>query len=469
MAERADELLAVLELDGDAERTLIIDYSTGMRKKIGLATALLHAPRLLVLDEPFEAVDPVSAATLKAILRGFVAGGGSVLLSSHVMALVEQLCDTVAVMAKGSVVAEGPLDEVRGDRTLEESFVALVGADVAAGDGPVVVGVLISMKLAVMRRAATRPARELHARRRRARPRRRRRDDRRRDARARRHGDAHGPAGGDVRGLGARLDAGTRLRRPAGAAAEHFALAPDPAPPARRRPARSTAFVGITAASRSIAFARDGRVRGAPGRGARASSRCRAWSLQLALVIVLSRLAAELFAALSRSRVGGAISALITAALLVLASSGWIVFVAIDTVLAPGSPASSRSRVRALPSSWALLAVEAASRSDWAMAALRWRALRCWWRCWCWLWGAVARAAVGCAARSCAGPRAGGPAPWPGAVAAVLVKELPSWWRDPVRMQSRGRRAGVRGADLPVPLFFDSTHVPRLRRARSPR
>ena len=68
VGRRADELLAVLELDGDAERTLIIDYSSGMRKKIGLATALLHGPRLLVLDEPFEAVDPVSAATLKAIL-----------------------------------------------------------------------------------------------------------------------------------------------------------------------------------------------------------------------------------------------------------------------------------------------------------------------------------------------------------------------------------------------------------------
>ena len=104
--QRTEELLSVLELD-DAERTLVIEYSTGMRKKIGLATALLHAPRLLVLDEPFEAVDPVSAATIKTILRGFVAGGGSVVLSSHVMALVEQLCDHVAVIDKGKVVAAG--------------------------------------------------------------------------------------------------------------------------------------------------------------------------------------------------------------------------------------------------------------------------------------------------------------------------------------------------------------------------
>ena len=135
VSERAGELLAVLELDGDVERTLIIDYSSGMRKKIGLATALLHGPKLLVLDEPFEAVDPVSAATLKQILNRFVAGGGSVLLSSHVMPLVEQLCDTVAIMARGRVIAEGPLDEVRGTSTLEETFVELVGVDVGGADG----------------------------------------------------------------------------------------------------------------------------------------------------------------------------------------------------------------------------------------------------------------------------------------------------------------------------------------------
>ncbi|WP_067826404.1 ABC transporter ATP-binding protein [Actinomadura kijaniata] len=126
VARRAAELLALLELDR-ADRTLVIEYSTGMRKKIGLATALLHAPRLLVLDEPFEAVDPVSAATIKTILRGFVAGGGSIVLSSHVMALVEQLCDHVAVIDEGRVAAAGTLDEVRGGRSLEDTFVELVG------------------------------------------------------------------------------------------------------------------------------------------------------------------------------------------------------------------------------------------------------------------------------------------------------------------------------------------------------
>jgi ABC-2 type transport system ATP-binding protein len=102
---------------------------------IGLATALLHGPRLLVLDEPFEAVDPVSAAVIKRILKRFTASGGAVLLSSHVMALVEQLCDTVAIMDKGQVVAEGPVERVRGGRTLEETFVELVGRDAGNGDG----------------------------------------------------------------------------------------------------------------------------------------------------------------------------------------------------------------------------------------------------------------------------------------------------------------------------------------------
>jgi ABC-2 type transport system ATP-binding protein len=134
IAERAGELLSVLELTGDVERTLIIDYSAGMRKKIGLATALLHAPQLLVLDEPFEGVDPVAGAMLKRVLRRFTAWGGCVLLSSHAMALVEQLCDTVAVMARGRVIAQGPLETVRCGRPLEQAFIELAGADAGAGE-----------------------------------------------------------------------------------------------------------------------------------------------------------------------------------------------------------------------------------------------------------------------------------------------------------------------------------------------
>jgi ABC-2 type transport system ATP-binding protein len=131
---RAGELLEVLELDHEDDKQ-VIGYSTGMRKKLGLAVALLHAPRLLVLDEPFEAVDPVSAATIRTILHRFIAGGGSVVMSSHVMALVEQLCDRVAVVADGKVVAAGTVAEVQAGGSLEDAFVSLVGASTRGAEG----------------------------------------------------------------------------------------------------------------------------------------------------------------------------------------------------------------------------------------------------------------------------------------------------------------------------------------------
>ncbi len=123
---RRDDLLAALDL-GAAGSTLVADFSAGMAKKVGLACALVHAPRVLVLDEPFEAVDPVSGAAIRSILQSFVASGGTVVISSHVMALVERLCDRVAIVGGGRVLAEGSLDEVRGDGDLERRFVELVG------------------------------------------------------------------------------------------------------------------------------------------------------------------------------------------------------------------------------------------------------------------------------------------------------------------------------------------------------
>src|SRR5947209_19491511 len=98
-----------------------------MKKKIGLACALLHAPRLLVLDEPFEAVDPVSGALIRDILHRYVAGGGTVIFSSHVMEVVEKLCSHVAILAEGVIRAVGTVAEVRQGRDLEEVFVATVG------------------------------------------------------------------------------------------------------------------------------------------------------------------------------------------------------------------------------------------------------------------------------------------------------------------------------------------------------
>jgi ABC-2 type transport system ATP-binding protein len=127
VTDRTDRLLAALGLE-DAGDTLVVDYSAGMTKKIALACALVHGPRLLILDEPFEAVDPVSATTIRAILHEGVAGGGTVVMSSHVMELVERLCDHVAIVHQGRVVAAGALDDVRAGSTLEQRFVEAVGA-----------------------------------------------------------------------------------------------------------------------------------------------------------------------------------------------------------------------------------------------------------------------------------------------------------------------------------------------------
>jgi ABC-2 type transport system ATP-binding protein len=126
VASRVADLLRALDLANDAG-TLVVDYSAGMTKKIALASALIHAPRLLVLDEPFEAVDPVSAANIRDILHDYVASGGTVIVSSHVMDLVQRMCDHVAVIAQGNVLAAGTVDEVRGGVSLEDRFVELVG------------------------------------------------------------------------------------------------------------------------------------------------------------------------------------------------------------------------------------------------------------------------------------------------------------------------------------------------------
>ncbi len=126
--ERSAELLGVLGLT-EAADTLVVDYSHGMRKKIALAAALLHGPRILFLDEPFEAIDPVSARAIRGVLERYTDAGATVVFSSHVMELVERLCDRVAVMHLGRVVSEGSLEEVRGGRpSLEDAFVELVGA-----------------------------------------------------------------------------------------------------------------------------------------------------------------------------------------------------------------------------------------------------------------------------------------------------------------------------------------------------
>jgi ABC-2 type transport system ATP-binding protein len=126
IAQRTADLLVMMDMT-DAAGTLVIDYSAGMTKKIALACALVHAPRLLILDEPFESVDPVSSANIQDILAGYVAGGGTVIVSSHSMDLVQRLCDHVAIVSAGRLLVAGPVDEVRGGQPLQDRFVELVG------------------------------------------------------------------------------------------------------------------------------------------------------------------------------------------------------------------------------------------------------------------------------------------------------------------------------------------------------
>jgi len=123
---RAAQLLDVLDLTADAKR-LVADYSTGMRKKAALGCALIHNPSVLFLDEPLEGVDPISADVIRRLLTRMVGTGSTVLFSSHVMELVEQVCDHVSVIDKGKIVATGTTDEVRAGKTLQQAFIDLVG------------------------------------------------------------------------------------------------------------------------------------------------------------------------------------------------------------------------------------------------------------------------------------------------------------------------------------------------------
>ncbi len=123
---RATQLLDVLDLTADAKR-LVADYSTGMRKKAMLGCALIHNPSVLFLDEPLEGVDPVSADVIRRLLTRFTASGSTVLFSSHVMELVEQVCDHVSIIDHGRIVATGTTEQVRGGQTLQQAFIDLVG------------------------------------------------------------------------------------------------------------------------------------------------------------------------------------------------------------------------------------------------------------------------------------------------------------------------------------------------------
>nr|WP_291041188.1 ABC transporter ATP-binding protein [Herbiconiux sp.] len=124
--QRSEDLATAFGLE-DALGRLVSDYSAGMTKKIALACSMIHSPRILVLDEPFESVDPVSAANVVEILEKYVTGGGTVVLSSHSMDMIQRVCDRVAIIVEGKVLAKGTVDEVREGGTLEQRFVELAG------------------------------------------------------------------------------------------------------------------------------------------------------------------------------------------------------------------------------------------------------------------------------------------------------------------------------------------------------
>lgn len=132
--KRTAELLDFMQL-ADREKTLIADYSHGMQKKLALAAAVIHGPRILFLDEPFEGVDALAAGALKSLLGRMTERGVTIFLTSHVLEIVERLCSHVAIIHQGRLVAQGSLEELRAGipgaegekKTLEQIFLSIVG------------------------------------------------------------------------------------------------------------------------------------------------------------------------------------------------------------------------------------------------------------------------------------------------------------------------------------------------------
>src|ERR1700734_2777587 len=111
-AQRGTELLDFMDLATESTK-LITDFSHGMQKKLALAAAVIHGPKILFLDEPFEGVDAIAAGTLKAMLLGMIARGATIFLTSHVLEIVERLCSHVAIINHGQLIANGSLEELR--------------------------------------------------------------------------------------------------------------------------------------------------------------------------------------------------------------------------------------------------------------------------------------------------------------------------------------------------------------------
>ena len=124
---RREELFDKLDL-AVAPKLLLTDYSFGMKKKVALCAALIHGPRMVFLDEPFEGIDPVTSRTIKDILHSLQQSGVTLVLTSHILEVVEKLCPLIAILDEGRLKGFGPIDDLkRGDESLEQLFVDLVG------------------------------------------------------------------------------------------------------------------------------------------------------------------------------------------------------------------------------------------------------------------------------------------------------------------------------------------------------
>jgi ABC-2 type transport system ATP-binding protein len=139
-AERATDLLRIVEISEEDRHKMVVDYSMGMRKKTALACALIHAPRVLFLDEPFNGIDAVTSDVLRRIFQRLTESGTTIFFSSHVLEVVERLCTRLAIVHRGRLAACGTLDEIRAATgsapatPLHDIFVRLVGGTADRGD-----------------------------------------------------------------------------------------------------------------------------------------------------------------------------------------------------------------------------------------------------------------------------------------------------------------------------------------------
>jgi ABC-2 type transport system ATP-binding protein len=156
-AKRASELLDFMQL-ADQPQTLVTDYSHGMQKKLALAAAVIHNPKILFLDEPFEGVDAIASGTLKAMLQRMIAHGATIFLTSHVLEIVERLCSHVAIIHRGKLVAQGSLEELRAG--VEAQAAGTLAANAAPGATAIPSGEKLTLEQIFLRIVGGTPAAE---------------------------------------------------------------------------------------------------------------------------------------------------------------------------------------------------------------------------------------------------------------------------------------------------------------------